>query len=147
MYFFILFLLIHKSWYKSSYSFPKSTLINATCSLRFDSGEKRRKINDTVCQKSWVLQKENCFFSLFYYLMTVFIFNSELFPGFCKCHPISQKHCNNNNSILLTNLFSKKCAVFVVHQSPSFFLFLFSHEARKNCTQSPKREEFDDTWF
>ena len=47
----------------------------------------------------------------------------------------------------LTNLFLSIFCVILQSPTFSFFLLVCSHEAKKNFTQSPKREESVDIWF
>ena len=71
--------------------------------------------------------------------------NSKLCTGFCKCHSIFEKYCNSSSSVFTNKLVFEYFFVSSSnHQHFRFFLLVCSHEAKKNFTQSPKREESVD---
>ena len=63
----IIALFVYKKVYKSPNAFSKSTLINATCSLRFVSGEKRQKQMIWSFQKSYEMKMLLYFCSFLFY--------------------------------------------------------------------------------
>ena len=71
--------------------------------------------------------------------------NSKLCTGFCKCHSIFKKYSNKSSSVFTNKLVFE---YFLCHPPITnifdFFLLVCSHEAKKNFTQSPKREESVD---